>query len=106
MPNAWFQFKQFTVCQDRCAMKVTTDSCLFGSWAAAEIRMQTYEKERAFLLDIGTGTGLLSLMIAQQNDLSIDAVEIEMAAAMQARENIDRSPWKDRIRIQKDDITV
>jgi len=87
MANSYFRFKQFTIHQDQSAMKVTTDGCLFGAWAAKAIHERKPEQGR--WLDIGTGTGLLSLMVAQQNpDNLIDAVEIEMAAAEEARKNI------------------
>ncbi|HEU4471022.1 MAG TPA: methyltransferase [Flavisolibacter sp.] len=101
MPNSFFQFKQFTVHQDRCAMKVTTDACLFGAWCAAEIGRADKEES---LLDIGTGTGLLSLMIAQEQKLLIDAVEIDPNAAAQAGENVSSSPFAARIRIVEGDV--
>jgi tRNA1Val (adenine37-N6)-methyltransferase len=102
MPNPYFQFKQFTVYHDRCAMKVTTDSCLFGAWCAFEI--QKIKPRAHTLLDIGTGTGLLSLLIAQKNDLQIEAVEIDPDATLQAKENIASSPWKQKIQIYNSDI--
>ena len=92
MSNQFFQFKQFTVYQDRCAMKVGTDGVLLGAWA------QVAGAESA--LDIGTGTGLLALMIAQRNSVvRIVGVEIADDAAVQAAENVARSPWADRIKI-------
>jgi len=83
-------------------MKVTTDSCFFGAWAAEEIKNASSTIKN--ILDIGTGTGLLSLMIAQKNDVNIDAVEIDAEAAAQAKENVKNSPWKDRIKIFVEDI--
>jgi len=83
-------------------MKVTTDGCLFGAWVAEEVRNQGSEVKS--LLDIGAGTGLLSLMLAQKNNLSVNAIEIDNDAFTQALENIAASPWKDRIKIFHSDI--
>lgn len=88
--NAHFRFKQFTVRQDQCAMKVCTDACVLGAWADVE------DADR--ILDIGAGTGLLSLMVAQRNSYAmIDAVEIDAEAFYQAGENVEQSPFHDRI---------
>jgi tRNA1Val (adenine37-N6)-methyltransferase len=102
MSNSYFQFKQFIIHQDRCAMKITTDACLFGAWISTKFQ-NTNSKFRT--LDIGTGTGLLSLMYAQKNPLAtIDAIEIDEESFKQAKENIASSSWSDRINIIHGDI--
>ncbi|MEE0972800.1 MAG: methyltransferase, partial [Paludibacteraceae bacterium] len=86
MRNSFFRFKQFTVYQDRCAMKVGTDGVLLG--VLADVSKATR------ILDIGTGTGLIALMLAQrQKDAHVDAIEIDEQAAQQAQENIAQSPF-------------
>lgn len=103
MANTHFQFKQFTIHQDQCAMKVTTDSCLFGAWAGSLIQKSKIKIQNC--LDVGTGTGLLSLMLAQQNNFHIDALEIDENGAAQAKENVVASPWKEQIKVQHIDAT-
>lgn len=88
-------------------MKVTTDGCLFGAWCAADIRKMVKEGNLASsskVLDIGTGTGLLSLMLAQKAALQIDAVEIDAAAAGQAAGNVATSPFSGQITVMKNDV--
>jgi tRNA1Val (adenine37-N6)-methyltransferase len=86
-----FSFKQFTIKQDQCAMKVCTDSCIFGAFVPVD-----HSKK---ILDIGTGSGLLSFMLAQRSNASITAIEIEQNAAHQACENVKASPWPVRLEI-------
>ena len=78
-------------------MKITTDSCVFGAWAADRINHSELIINN--FLDIGTGSGLLSLMVAQKNKLRIDSVEIDKEAAGQAKENIAASPWHEFIKV-------
>lgn len=89
--NHTFAFKQFTVKQDKCAMKVGTDAVLIGAWANVS--------ESKNILDVGTGTGVIALMLAQRSLVPIDAIDIDEAACEQAKENILGSPWKERIKV-------
>lgn len=92
-----FHFRQFSIAQDRTAMKVGTDSILLGAWVEA--------KNPQRILDIGSGSGLLSLMMAQKfNAARIDGVDLDKDACEQARENIAASPWSDRMRIFQERI--
>lgn len=91
MANPFFQFKQFTVYHDKCAMKVGTDGVLLGAW--------TQTAEARNILDIGTGTGLIALMLAQRTTAIIDAIDIDADACLQAKENSQASPFSDRIHI-------
>lgn len=98
MPNNYFNFKQFKINQDQCAMKVTTEACLFGAW------MANRNIGTGTVLDIGCGTGLLMLMLAQVNKGRIDGIEIDAAAAAQCRENLSASPWHERLRVFEGDV--
>lgn len=95
-----FRFRQFTIQQGNCAMKVGTDALLLGAWAA------TTPHQAQRILDIGTGTGILALMVAQRSHAHthIDAVEIDPAAAQQAADNVARSPWIHQIQVHATDI--
>lgn len=88
-----FQFKQFGVAHDRCAMKVGTDGVVLGAWVNVE--------NATSILDVGTGSGLIALMLAQRTSEKtfIDAIEINEPDAQQASENVLNSPWKNRIQI-------
>lgn len=103
MPNTYFQFKQFTVYQDRCAMKVCTDACIQGAFTARYLADKGPGVVSG-LLDIGTGTGLLSLLLAQQVSGHITAVELDEAAYEQASANFAASPWADRMEVRQGDI--
>jgi tRNA1Val (adenine37-N6)-methyltransferase len=98
MPNSFFQFKEFTVHQDKCAMKVCTDSCVLGAWFAEKIPAYS------FVLDIGSGTGLLMLMLAQKTKAEINGIEIDISSVKQLQQNIADSRWKERLKIFPGDV--
>ena len=86
-----FKFKEFTIHQDKTAMKVGTDGVLLGAWCSVDDYPDT-------ILDIGSGTGVISLMIAQRSDaMTIDAVEVDENAYEQTVENFEKSDWGDRL---------
>jgi tRNA1Val (adenine37-N6)-methyltransferase len=89
-----FYFKQFSVKHDRCAHKVGTDGVLLGAWVDVSHTNR--------ILDIGTGSGVIALMLAQRSstETHIDAIDISQEDCKQARENIAESPWPDKIRIE------
>src|SRR5690554_415392 len=95
-----FQCQQFYLKDDRCAMKVSTDSLLFGSW------LSVVGVKRA--ADFGTGCGILALMLAQRlaAEAPIDAIEFDLGAAQQARENVLNSPWPNQIKVHHSDVLV
>lgn len=90
MPESTFNFKQFIIKQDKSAMKVSTDSVLLGAWATAD----SVAKQ---ILDIGSGTGILSLMLAQKSEAMITAIEIDLPSYYQSIENFEISKWKNRL---------
>lgn len=91
MPNTWFNFKQFKVWQRDSAFKVGTDGVLLGAWC--DVRDDNY------ILDIGTGTGLMALMAAQRSEAEITAIEPDSLSAAEATLNTARSPWRKRITV-------
>lgn len=91
MANTYFKFKQFTIQQEKSAMKVGTDGVLLGAYAKCE---------NAFnILDIGTGTGLIALMMAQRSQAHIDAIELDKNAFDEAWQNVQNSDWSDKITV-------
>ncbi|MCX6301216.1 MAG: methyltransferase [Bacteroidia bacterium] len=96
MSSNYFSFKQFTVYQDKCSFKVGTDGVLLGAYAdLSGVRT---------VLDIGTGTGLIALMIAQRSETEITAIEPDISSSMQTRQNIENSKWSKRINIRNTDL--
>lgn len=93
MSNPYFSFKQFTVYHHLCAMKVGIDGVLLGAWASV--------KNTSAILDIGTGSGLISLMLAQRSNAQITGIDIDVNAIMQTNENVSNSPWPNRIRTKE-----
>jgi tRNA1Val (adenine37-N6)-methyltransferase len=91
-----FEFKQFTINQSRCAMKVGTDAVLLGAW----IQIEGAES----ILDIGTGTGVIALMMAQKSTAMITAIDIDASACEQSKENIGNSPWPNRIKVLNESL--
>lgn len=89
MANNFFRFKQFTVRQEKSVMKVGTDGVLLGAWVDASGVKN--------ILDVGTGSGLIALMLAQRSSAKVDAVEIDEPSFIQAMENAAKSPWSERI---------
>lgn len=97
MANSYFSFKKFTVNQEHCAMKVGTDGVLLGAWAPVE--------DAKSILDIGAGTGLVSLMLAQRNEEAlITAIDIDKGAVLQSTQNFEASPWANRLQAIEADI--
>lgn len=95
MPNSFFKFKQFTIYHDKCAMKVGTDGVLLGAWA-------TVSDSRRSILDVGTGSGLIALMLAQRNSAAqILGIDIDANAVLQASENFENSPFSNRLRAEQ-----
>lgn len=95
----YFEMKQMRIEQDQCAMKVSTDACIQGAWTPINAAVQR-------VLDIGTGTGLLSLMLAQRApQIHIDALELDPDAARQAQDNVTQSVFAQQIKVHHIDAT-
>ena len=90
MSKSTFAFKEFSIRQDKCPMKISTDSVLLGAWV-------NLEKAKS-ILDIGTGTGVIALMLAQRSSANIDAIDICNESYAQAKENFSESKWDKRLK--------
>lgn len=105
MSNPYFRFRQFTIFQQDVAMKVSTDACLFGALVARDLHTLLPQGAGDIrMLDIGSGTGLLTLMVAQQHDFKFEAIEIEPTAFRQGKSNVEASPWANKIRCHHQDL--
>jgi len=96
MSNPYFRFKQFTVYHDLCAMKVGVDGVLLGAWADC--------RNVKNVLDAGTGSGLIALMLAQRSDAHVHAIDIDENACKQAEINFNHSPFSNRLSIEQVDF--
>ena len=97
VPNSFFQFKQFTIHHNRCAMKVGTDGVLLGAWTNIE--------NAQHIIDIGTGSGLIALMLAQRcPKAKISGIDICENAVSQAKENAQNSPFSNKINIENSSV--
>ena len=102
MANDYFRFQRFTIRQGQCAMKVGTDGTLLGAWALLPAAAET---EAPLVLDIGTGTGLIALMMAQRYpQVRVVGIDIDDAAVSQARANVAESPFASRVNIVEGDV--
>lgn len=97
MASDFFQFKQFKVYHNQCGMKVGTDAVLIGSWCATD--------NIDSVLDVGTGSGIISLMIAQRSHADILAIDVDIHASIQAKSNFSISPWHDRLSVLHADFS-
>lgn len=93
MPNDCFEFKKFKIKQDKCAMKVSTDAVLLGAWVNPT--------KNSKILDIGTGTGVIAMMLAQKSpDIAVTAIDIDKVSTEQAKENVESSVFKNQISVE------
>lgn len=91
MPNDVFEFKKFKIRQDKCAMKVGTDAVLLGAWVVPNGSTK--------ILDIGTGTGVIALMVAQKSKAEITAIDIDLQSTEQAQINVSESDYREQIKV-------
>lgn len=91
MSNPYFSFKKFTVFHDKCAMKVGVDGVTLGAWCNVGCAKK--------ILDVGTGSGLIAMMLAQRCDATITAIDVEEYCILQTKENVEKSPWKNQISV-------
>lgn len=99
MTNSFFTFKQFTIRHNRSTMPVGTDGVLLGAWA------QTHPDTRT-ILDVGTGSGLIAIMMAQRTKAHITGIDIHQPSILQARQNSQQTPWAKRIQFHTQDLTT
>ena len=99
MANTYFQFKEFTIEQSDCANKVSTDACVFGAWLNEYI-------SKGSIVDVGCGSGLLSLMLGHKGSVSITGIEIEQNCLKQAVFNVNQSKWRKKIELIHADMRV
>lgn len=103
MGNSCFHFRQFSVCQSECAMKVGTDGVLLGAWAAVPIQAGPQPR----ILDIGTGTGIIALIMAQRHNCArVTGIDIDAQAVAQAAANVAASPFASRIKMLHVDVAM
>jgi tRNA1Val (adenine37-N6)-methyltransferase len=103
MANNYFQFKQFRIDQEDCAMKVCTDACILGAWYADKLSIENKaggptNMQPVKILDIGSGTGLLMMTLAQSTKAEIHGIEIEPACFRQMISNINQNDWSSRLK--------
>jgi tRNA1Val (adenine37-N6)-methyltransferase len=96
MSSLSFRFRQFEIYHDCCAMKVGTDGVLLGAW------IKSVDAKR--ILDVGTGSGLIAIILAQHSTAAIDGLECDKNAAKQAKENVIACPWSERVQIFEQDF--
>ncbi len=100
MGNPYFNFKQFSIWQEKSAMKVCTDSCIFGAYVSQYLESQVFDKSYQRILDVGSGTGLLSLMLAQKLPNSkIEAIEPDLDSFSECKLNFENSNWSNRLNV-------